>query len=412
MELIQRIRRQDADGAVADLFAADYVGALVGGLAFPFLLLPWLGQLTGALLTGAVNAVGGRRPRPLPVPPRPDPPRPRGCCWSPTSPCSPSSPPPPYSSTTSSGPRAARCTASDVRVALHTGVQEVVLTGGRDGAARPLPRRPAAGQRPRRAPLPRGAGPPRDDAGPTRACSSSAAATGWPRARCCATPDVRVGDRRRTRPGRRAAGPHGPGALRAQRPCLPTTAVRVVTADAFAWLRRAPTGTYDVVISDLPDPGITASTKLYSQEFYGLAARVLAPGGRLVVHAGPVASRPRIFWTVDATLRAAGFGTRPYRAHRPRSRASPPAPTARPAPARRAARLGLPPRRRRAGRRGLGLAPDGTAAAGAGARPRWRRGRAARASGRGVRGPAAVDAGAPAVHRLSTDRASVHGPKR
>ena len=40
MKLIQRIRRQDAGGAVADLFAADYVGALVGGLAFPFLLLP------------------------------------------------------------------------------------------------------------------------------------------------------------------------------------------------------------------------------------------------------------------------------------------------------------------------------------------------------------------------------------
>lgn len=35
MELIQRIRRQDPGGAVADLFAADYVGALVGGLAFP-----------------------------------------------------------------------------------------------------------------------------------------------------------------------------------------------------------------------------------------------------------------------------------------------------------------------------------------------------------------------------------------
>ncbi|MBB1262454.1 spermidine synthase, partial [Streptomyces sp. OF8] len=33
MVLIQRIREQDVGGAVADLFAADYVGALVGGLA-------------------------------------------------------------------------------------------------------------------------------------------------------------------------------------------------------------------------------------------------------------------------------------------------------------------------------------------------------------------------------------------
>ncbi len=67
------------------------------------------------------------------------------------------------------------------------------------------------------------------------------------------------------------------------------------------------------MISDLPDPGITASTKLYSQEFYGLARRVLAPDGRLVVHAGPVTARPRAFWTVAATLRAAGFAASPYR---------------------------------------------------------------------------------------------------
>lgn len=59
MTLIQRVDRQDAGGTVADLFAADYVGALVGGLAFPFLLLPVLGQLTGALLTGTVNAAAG-----------------------------------------------------------------------------------------------------------------------------------------------------------------------------------------------------------------------------------------------------------------------------------------------------------------------------------------------------------------
>jgi spermidine synthase len=89
--------------------------------------------------------------------------------------------------------------------------------------------------------------------------------------------------------------------------------VHVATADAFQWLRGAPPATYDVVVADLPDPGITASTKLYSQEFYGLARRALAPGGRLVVHAGPVATRPRVFWTVEATMRAAGLHTAPYR---------------------------------------------------------------------------------------------------
>lgn len=59
MTMIQRIRRQDPGGAVADLSAADYVGALLGGLAFPFLLLPILGQLNAALLTGVINVLAG-----------------------------------------------------------------------------------------------------------------------------------------------------------------------------------------------------------------------------------------------------------------------------------------------------------------------------------------------------------------
>lgn len=67
------------------------------------------------------------------------------------------------------------------------------------------------------------------------------------------------------------------------------------------------------MISDLPDAGITASTKLYSQEFYGLVRRVLAPDGRLAVHAGPVETRPRVFWTIDTTIQAAGLRTAPYR---------------------------------------------------------------------------------------------------
>src|SRR5687768_9555340 len=57
--LLHRIREQHPGHIVADLFAADYVGALVGGLAFPFLLLPRFGQLQGALATGAVNVVAG-----------------------------------------------------------------------------------------------------------------------------------------------------------------------------------------------------------------------------------------------------------------------------------------------------------------------------------------------------------------
>ncbi|HSA52161.1 MAG TPA: hypothetical protein VLH10_18895 [Yinghuangia sp.] len=59
MTLVQRIRRQDAGHAVADLFAADYVGALGGGLLFPFLLLPALGEVGTVAVVGAVNALVG-----------------------------------------------------------------------------------------------------------------------------------------------------------------------------------------------------------------------------------------------------------------------------------------------------------------------------------------------------------------
>ncbi|PHQ52634.1 hypothetical protein BLA24_06395 [Streptomyces cinnamoneus] len=99
--------------------------------------------------------------------------------------------------------------------------------------------------------------------------------------------------------------------------------VRVVTADAFDWLRSSrgqEAGPYDVVVSDLPDPGVTPSAKLYSQEFYGLVTRSLAPGGRLAIHGGDLSARPHTFWTVDATVRSVGLATEPYRVMAPPAR--------------------------------------------------------------------------------------------
>jgi spermidine synthase len=311
MEMIQRIRRQDAGGAVADLSAADYVGALVGGLAFPFLLLPWLGQLTSAVLTGAVNAVAGgalvlglfrgdlsRRGRWLML----------------------------LANAAVLGllataatlvddfERAARQAVygHDVRVALHTGAQEVVLTGGARG--RPLAlfldgRLRFSGRDERRYhealvhPAMRG---PHArvlvlGGGEGLAAREALRHPGTRRVDVVA-PDAAVVRLARTDAALSSLNGHAYDDPR----------VRVHTADAFDWLRQGPEAAYDVVVADLPDPGITASTKLYSQEFYGLARQVLADGGRLVVHAGPVASRPHVFWTVDATVRAAGLRTTPY----------------------------------------------------------------------------------------------------
>ncbi|NJP47158.1 polyamine aminopropyltransferase [Actinacidiphila epipremni] len=312
MVLVQRVRRQDAGGAVADLFAADYVGALVGGLAFPFLLLPHAGQLTGALVTGVVNAAAGgatvlwlfrgdlsRRARGwlllanvlvLAVL---------------------------AGAAAAAGPfeRAARRAVygGDVRVAEQSDVEDIVLTGGDtpghplrlylDGrlrvagpatvrSARALVRPALAGPHARVLLLGGGDG----------LTLREVLRYGDVAAVTAVQPDAELLRLARTDPGLSRLNGHAYADPR----------VRTVTADPFDWLRYGRHATYDVVLADLPDPGLTRSAKLYSQEFFGLAARALAPGGRLAVPGGAMAGQARTFWTIDATVRAAGLRTTPY----------------------------------------------------------------------------------------------------
>ncbi|MFI1964266.1 polyamine aminopropyltransferase [Streptomyces pathocidini] len=327
MTLIQRVSRQDAGGTVADLFAADYVGALVGGLAFPFLLLPLLGQLSGALLTGAVNAAAGgamvlwlfrrdltRRSRWLLI----------GVNVLVLALLA--------AGTVFAAPfeRAAReaVYGADVRVAVRTDVQEVVVTGSRPAPSFALfldGRLRVSGRDERRyhEALVHPA-----MAGAHRRVLVLGGGDGLALREVLRHRGVRSVTVVELDPGVVRLARTDPGLSRLNEHAFEDRRVRVVAADAFDWLRGqgrsgmaadaregsyAGGGSYDVVVSDLPDPGITASTKLYSQEFYGLARRALAPGGRLAVHAGALSSRPRAFWTVDATLRSAGLRTAPYR---------------------------------------------------------------------------------------------------
>src|SRR5271163_1550874 len=60
MTLLQQGRvagATDAGRTLANLNAADYLGALVGGLVWPFILLPQLGMIRGAAATGIINLV-------------------------------------------------------------------------------------------------------------------------------------------------------------------------------------------------------------------------------------------------------------------------------------------------------------------------------------------------------------------
>ncbi|MGY0017555.1 polyamine aminopropyltransferase [Streptomyces sp. cg35] len=310
MVLIQRIRRQDPGGAVADLFAADYVGALVGGLAFPFLLLPMLGQLTGALLTGAVNAVAGGAlvlglfRRDLST---------RGrwlllvanvtvlgllaAAWV----------------LVDDFERAARQAmfGAHIRVAERTGEQEVVLAGGEhgpvdlylDGQLRVSGRDEARYHAALVDPAMRGA--------PHARVLVLGGGDGLAVREVLRHPGVRRVDVVDTDPGVVRLARTDPRLTSLNGRALNDPRVRVTTGDVFSRLRAVRRAVpYDVVVCDLPDPGRTDSTKLYSQEFYGLVGRVLGPRGRVVVHGGAVSGR---FWTVESTVRSAGLRVVAYR---------------------------------------------------------------------------------------------------
>jgi spermidine synthase len=94
--------------------------------------------------------------------------------------------------------------------------------------------------------------------------------------------------------------------------------VNVVIGDAMTWLRgHNGSELFDAVVVDLPDPDTPVLGRLYSTEFYALVAHALAPGGLLVVQAGSPFSTPTAFWRTVSTIRAAGYAVTPYHVHVP-----------------------------------------------------------------------------------------------
>ncbi|WP_371517921.1 polyamine aminopropyltransferase [Kitasatospora sp. NBC_01300] len=310
MTLIQQIRREDAGRAAADLFAADYVGALIGGLAFPFLILPGLGPGDGALVTGAVNAVAGAavvlwlfREEPAP--------RIRLLLWGGCALVLALL----AAAAAGSGAieRAARHAlyGAQVRFAARSRSQEIVLTGPTEGPLRLYlnGRLTVCGP---------------DEYRGNEALVHPAMAAG---------PDTRVlllggGDGLALREVLRHRGVRSVRLVDAD-PALPRLArtdpglaaltdhslddprVHATAADPMAWLRGAATagGPYDVVLADLPAPADGGPVTFHSQEFYGLATRLLSPGGRVAVRAG---GDPDGLWPIESGLRTAGLQTVPY----------------------------------------------------------------------------------------------------
>jgi len=92
--------------------------------------------------------------------------------------------------------------------------------------------------------------------------------------------------------------------------------LRIVNADAFAWLEQN-AAMFDVIVVDFPDPTNFSIGKLYTTSFYKLLDEHLNGGGFAVVQTtSPLIAR-KSFWTVEATIAAVGLSATPYHAHVP-----------------------------------------------------------------------------------------------
>lgn len=315
MAMVQQVRRQEAAGAVADLSAVDYGGALVGGLAFPFVLLPVFGLLQGALVVGALNvATAGllagwvfrrslRRRARLAV----------GTAS--------------MTALLVLAGAAALAGAFEVNArqrlyrapiihAERSAYQEIVLTsapvdGFRNRDVRlyldgdlqfssldeyryheSLVHPAMAGRRARVLILGGGDG------------LALREVLRYPDVDQVTLVDLdaAVVELARTHPDLRE---RNDGAFEDPR-------VEAVAADAFTWSRGYGDEPYDVVLVDLPDADGLATAKLYTVEFYGLVSRLLADDGRMAVQAGSPFFAPSSYWSVVAALGEAGLSTTPY----------------------------------------------------------------------------------------------------
>ena len=92
--------------------------------------------------------------------------------------------------------------------------------------------------------------------------------------------------------------------------------LRIVNADAFAWLGTN-NGTFDFAVVDFPDPTSYALGKLYTTAFYKLLERHLNENGIAVIQATSPLYARRSYWCVVTTIESAGLNASPYHVYVP-----------------------------------------------------------------------------------------------
>ncbi len=88
--------------------------------------------------------------------------------------------------------------------------------------------------------------------------------------------------------------------------------VTVINGDAFSFIWKSKKQ-FDRVVIDMPDPRNEALSKLYSREFYKLIRRRLSKDGALVTQSSSPFFARSVFWCVEKTLRSADYKTLSYK---------------------------------------------------------------------------------------------------
>lgn len=92
--------------------------------------------------------------------------------------------------------------------------------------------------------------------------------------------------------------------------------VEIINQDAFTYLAET-AGQFGVIIIDLPDPNNESLGKLYSREFYKLVRQHLAKGGVMVSQATSPYFARQTYWSIVHTAGDAGLNTYPYHIYVP-----------------------------------------------------------------------------------------------
>ncbi len=102
-----------------------------------------------------------------------------------------------------------------------------------------------------------------------------------------------------------------PNILELNKGALMDKRVNVVCQDAYQYLENNKE-LFDVIVVDLPDPNNESLNKLYSNIFYRLCSNSLTEDGILTVQSTSPYYATKAFWCINKTLQSEGFFVKPY----------------------------------------------------------------------------------------------------